>query len=64
MTTRPYSPMLRAAVSTIAAKTRSVRNERWLSCIQIPSPSVAPTYSPITAATTPYVAEIRRPVAT
>src|SRR3954451_8895186 len=28
----------------------------------MPSPSVAPTYSPMTAATTPYVAEIRRPV--
>ena len=28
----------------------------------MPSPSVAPTYSPMTAATTAYVAEIRRPV--
>src|SRR5436190_3774321 len=62
MTTTPYRATLSAAVSRIAANTRSVRKERWLSCIQIPSPSVAPTYSPITAATTAYVAEIRRPV--
>ncbi len=34
------------AVSSMAAKTRSVRKLFCESCIQIPSPLVAPTYSP------------------
>src|SRR3954452_2795946 len=51
-----------ADVTTIAANTRSVRNAFCDSCIQIPSPSYAPTYSPNTAPITPYVAAIRSPV--
>ena len=42
-----------AAVTTTAASTRSVRNEFFCTCMKIPSPAVAPTYSakiaPVTA---------------
>ena len=51
-----------ADVTRIAANTRSVRNAFWDSCIQIPSPSRAPTYSPNTAPITAYTTAIRSPV--
>ena len=42
-----------AAVTTTAASTRSVRNEFFCTCMKIPRPAVAPTYSakiaPVTA---------------
>ena len=42
-----------AAVTITAASTRSVRNEFFCTCMKIPSPAVAPTYSakiaPVTA---------------
>ena len=46
----------------IATKTRSARNAFRESCIQMPSPWNAPTYSAKMAPTTAYVAAIRIPV--
>src|SRR5438876_266342 len=60
--TARYSATETIAVSRIAPNTRSVLKLFCETFIQMPRPSVAPTYSPKIAPITAYTALIRRPV--